>query len=485
MAKSTASRRSKKPRQRWFAARQIYLRTGQASQYVELSPLLQVGVALGFAAVTLWLIGASYGAALGYLKSQESAALADDLAVAKQQLSAAEARAAKLPDLEAELKKVRASVADAQQSEKAVAKALSAELDQTKAQLDDVRVRLSESKAEEAALIAKLEAQSVDSDQSKQAAEQASSLYDQLEEAYREIELLRAARDAAETELRDVATDSTVKQEQADRNEALIEAATAEIERLQETIVKSEQSRKDEQAVSASRIADLQTKLDERTAALDDLQTQVEDLTLELQRRGEDLARSRDDEIALDAARQAGAILADLREADLLATIDLQRTELAKLASVRSNGDGDEVEDLRKQLRLAELEIERMVRNGLTSDDSGSASADGGSARSSGSNDRNGSSQNLSAELATAQADIIKLKADLKAAKERLADQSDGSSGATRRSGNATKLEQQLAATRSRVQQLNKALANAKLREVAIDLALINVVPSPSPPAPR
>lgn len=483
MAKSTASRQSKKRRQKWFAARQVYLRTGQASQYVELSPLLQVGVALGFAVVALWLIGASYGAVTGYLKSRESVALATGLAAAEEQLSAAEAQAAKLPDLEAELKKMRASAAEARENEKAVAMALSAELDQTRAQLDDARLRLSESKAEEAALTAKLEARSGNGSESKQAAEQASSLYDQLEEAYREIESLRAAREAAEAKLADMATETTARLEQADRNESLIEAATAEIERLQETIVRSDQSREDEQALSEARIADLQTELQERTAVQDDLQAQVEELTLELQRRGEDLARSRDDEIALDAERQASAILADLREADLLATIERQHAELS---SVQTDGDGDskEVEDLRKQLRLAELEIERMVRNGLMLDDSGSSAPDGSTARSSESNNGNAGSQDLSAALATAQADIIKLKADLKAAKERLADRSAENVG-TRRSGNATKLEQQLASTRSRVQQLNKALANAKLREVAIDLALINVVPSPSPPAPR
>ncbi|MGI9506882.1 MAG: hypothetical protein ACR2RE_27900, partial [Geminicoccaceae bacterium] len=71
------------------------------------------------------------------------------------------------------------------------------------------------------------------------------------------------------------------------------------------------------------------------------------------------------------------------------------------------------------------------------------------------------------------------------AAKERLAQQITAENGQVSKPDNSAKLEQQLASTRSRVQQLNKALADAKLREVAIDLALISVVPSPSPPAPR
>ena len=86
---------------------------------------------------------------------------------------------------------------------------------------------------------------------------------------------------------------------------------------------------------------------------------------------------------------------------------------------------------------------------------------------------------------AAARADAIKLRADVRAAKQRLAEQTVAKEDSTVKSDNTEKLQQQLASTRSRVQQLNKALADAKLREVAIDLALINVIPSPSPPAPR
>ena len=94
------------------------------------------------------------------------------------------------------------------------------------------------------------------------------------------------------------------------------------------------------------------------------------------------------------------------------------------------------------------------------------------------------SAERLRSELLAARADIIKLEADVKAANQRLAEKAEADKGASR-PDNSAKLEQQLASTRSRVQQLNKALADAKLREVAIDLALINVVPSPSPRAPR
>ena len=74
---------------------------------------------------------------------------------------------------------------------------------------------------------------------------------------------------------------------------------------------------------------------------------------------------------------------------------------------------------------------------------------------------------------------------NLIAAVERLAERTEAKPVAEAKPDNTAKLQQQLASTRSRMQQLNKALADAKLREVAIDLALISVVPSPSPPAPR
>ncbi|MGH6944933.1 MAG: hypothetical protein ACREH6_12025, partial [Geminicoccaceae bacterium] len=54
-----------------FAARQLYLRSGQGSQYVVLSRRIQIGAALGLCAVLVWLGAASY-AWVGALRQRES-----------------------------------------------------------------------------------------------------------------------------------------------------------------------------------------------------------------------------------------------------------------------------------------------------------------------------------------------------------------------------------------------------------------------------
>ncbi|MDH3660941.1 MAG: hypothetical protein OEU92_13110 [Alphaproteobacteria bacterium] len=482
----------------WFARRQVYLRTGQDSQYVELSPLLQVGVALGFGALALWLIGASYGALTSYFGEDKEAALLAKLGSAEQALGeAARARdaalddAARIPDLEAELAAARATAAAAIETDET--RALTAELDQTKVQLEELHLRLSESKADQAALQARFEAEVLaTTDAGEKTAEEAASLHAQLEEAFVEIETLEKDRDAANAKLAALSEENSAKGEAGERNTALLKAATAEIERLQGTIAAAETEAEERTKGDEATISKLEEQLGEVVASRNELEREVADLNAALEaakaevletEQARTAAAGAQDESAIEARLLAQSIDADLKEADLLATIDDLRAELAAGADADGGAlpeDGEEVIALRQRAAVAEAELERLILGGLKANAEpveAPAPADAVVDP--------GESERLRSELLAAKADIIKLNADVKAGKQRLAEQDETENGQVSRPDNSAKLEQQLASTRSRVQQLNKALADAKLREVAIDLALISVVPSPSPPAPR
>ncbi|MEZ5935135.1 MAG: DUF5930 domain-containing protein [Alphaproteobacteria bacterium] len=494
MAKISSTEDSGRKR-RWFARRQVYLRSGQDSQYVELSPMLQIGVALGFGALGLWLAGASYAAITGVAAKDEQATLLDRLNITERQLGqvarerdVALEDTARIPDLELALADARAMAADLSQEDEAGA--MTAELEQTKLQLEELQQRFSETKADHAALQAKFEAEVVaTSDASEKTAEEAASLHAQLEKAFAEMEILQEQRDALAARLDTVLQEKATRDETIDRNTALLKAATAEIERLQETLQRTETAAED----SAQGRDEASGKLEQALAERGDLEREVAGLQRRLEEaeaktaameKAATIAQSQS-QAATDASFQAQSITAGLKEADLLATIDDLRAKLDGLpdqsvdAAIVAERD-DEIVDLREQLSMAESEIERLLLSGLRA----AEEEDKQAARPTEPEDP-GEAEHLRAELLAAQADIIKLNADVKAAKQRLAEQAPDDNGQAARPDNSAKLEQQLASTRSRVQQLNKALADAKLREVAIDLALINVIPTPSPPAPR
>lgn len=488
-------------KRQWFARRQVYLRTGQDSQYVELSPLLQIGVAVGFGALALWLIGASYTAATSFFDENNEAALLARLGSTEQALGAVERErdaarqeAARAADLEAALTDARVSLAEAPLENGTDTAALTAELEQTRAQLDELHLRLSESKADQAALQARFEAETLAStDSDDRTAEEAASLHDQLEDAFEDIETAEKERDEATAKLAALTEDAIAKDEATERNTALLKAATAEIERLQETVETVETRAEESITDYQSTIEALEEKLGDAVAARDELEREVADLGADLeQARTASLdaattseAADTEARTAFDAELQAQAIDAELEEAELLATIDDLRAELSAASNDAPDGDvavrdSAEVQSLRQRVNVAEAEIERLILSGLKANDDPAQTpvpADTGGDPA--------EAQLLRSELLTAQADIIKLNADVRAARKRLADEAETEDGQTAKPDNSAKLEQQLASTRSRVQQLNKALADAKLREVAIDLALINVVPTPSPPAPR
>ena len=490
-------------KRQWFARRQVYLRAGQDSQYVELSPLLQIGVAVGFGALALWLIGASYGAASNFLgEDQQSALLAQlndterVLGKVERERDAALKDASRLASLEAELAEAKKTIVeanDALSDETDETPALQAELEQTREQLEELRLRLSESKTDQAALQARFEAEILaTSDQSEKTAEEAATLHAQLEGAYEEIASLGKERDEATAKLAALDEENSAKNEATERNTALLKAATAEIERLQESIAIAGTESDEAAGEYQEKITKLEEQLDEITLARDDLQNEVSDLnakleeaqTASLEASEAENASDADARASADVAMHAQLIAAGLAEADLLATIDDLRAELASAAAESTASDGlqndDEVVDLRQRVALAEKEVERLVLSGLRADVEPAPAPEPASTVADATSD-----ERLRSELLTARADIIKLKADVKAAKQRLADKAEADNGETARPDNSAKLAQQLASTRAKVQQLNKALADAKLREVAIDLALISVVPSPSPPAPR
>ena len=471
----------KKRRQPWFAPRQVYLRTGQGSSYVELSTTLQVGVAIGFGLMTLWLLGASYSAARHLMDNGSNASLVAQLESSQQKLVTVTAEASKIPELEAALADARASIAEAQQADETTA--LSAELAQTQEQLEALRKELSKSKAEEAALQATLEALAAEGESSNtQSAEEAASLHAQLEDAFVEIEDLEKARDEADARVAALTADNAEKDDNAERNETLLKAATEEIERLQRTIADGNRSQVDREAEFSEEIDLLTSRLNEEMAARKDLEQRADRLEADLESRRDDVAESEELRAIADADLHAAAIAAELKEAELLATIDNLRVQIASKKEDQTNGTVDE---LKEKLALAEAEIETLLKNTLsevsqTGDDEvevADIDQDGEPAE---------DVEQLKSELSMAKGEIIKLQSDIRAAKKRLTEQSERTEVITSsKSDNNEKLKQQLAATRSRMQQLNKALADAKLREVAIDLALISVVPSPSPPAPR
>ena len=506
MAKNSLTGRSGRKRQ-WFARRQVYLRAGQDSQYVELSPLLQIGVALGFGVLALWLIGASYGAASNFLGKDKQAALLAKLDQTEQTLvdveqerDAALEKSSAIADLEAELADARTSAAEPSNRAADDTVALTTELEQTKAQLEELHLRLSESKADQAALQARFEAEQVaTTDADEKTAEEASSLHAQLEEAFSEIEVAQQERDDATATLAALQEQVVAKEEVTERNTALLKAATAEIERLQEAIAVSETEAEEDVAGSQETIGKLERQLSEATSARDELQREVTGLRAELDEakaavlEAADTSQTADAgaEAERDAEIQARFIAAELKEADLLATIENLNTEIAAGAdnenAVQSDDvlvpDSEEMQALKERVALAEAEVEQLLFKGLTTDEVPPPTPAPEPVEADQVSDEE--IERLRSDLLAAEAEIIKLNADVRAGKQRLAERAETEDGQASRPDNSAKLEQQLASTRSRVQQLNKALADAKLREVAIDLALINVVPSPSPPAPR
>lgn len=542
MAKDSSSRQGQ-----WFARRQVYLRSGQESQYVELSPGLQIGVAVAFAALALWLVGASYSTFARSADADQQTALMAQLGSLEQALGKAEQERDIALEAGARVAVLEAALADAEDKvngapDQEETDALKAELTRSVEQIEDLQRRLSEAKADEAALQAKFEATTLaNADASQKTAEEASGLHAQLEEAFAELETLREERDAAASRLTALQGETTAKEEAFERNNALLKAATAEIERLQEAVALANREAKDKAEDRETAISTLQQQLDEaidaratlesetatlrsdltaakalaeenakgRTSAIDTLTEELDEAVAarnELEREAEALraeveeAKSKTEELqlkesaaytdaqtAIDAAIEAQNIKAELREADLLATIDDLRQELDRAPatptaeSAPGSENTTELEELRERLEVAETEIERLLLVGLTQDETELASKPASADVSS----ESAETERLRSELLAAQADIIKLNADVNAAKQRLAEQSAAQGEEASQPDNSAKLEQQLASTRSRMQQLNKALADAKLREVAIDLALINVVPTPSPPAPR
>ncbi len=557
MAKDSSNRSTGRKSQ-WFARRQVYLRSGQDSQYVELSPGLQIGVAVGFAALALWLIGASYSTFASPGESEGDTALLAQLTSLEQALDEIEQErddalesATRVTILEAALAEAETQAAEKPNQEET--EALKAELTRSVEQIEDLQRRLSEAKADEAALQAKFEAAALaDADTDEKTAEEASGLHAQLEEAFGELEALREERDAATDQLAALQGESTTKEEAFERNSALLKAATAEIERLQEVVALADREAEDKTRGQETAIETLQQQLDEavaaratlegetatlqsdlaeakalaeenargRASAIETLTEELDDAVAartELEREADALraeiaeaeteakelqlkesAAYADAQTAIDAAIEAQNIKAGLREADLLATIESLQQNLDSAAAsvatdptasviteqdVTAEEEEAELEELKERLAVAEAEIERLLLIGLTqasaepapAPEPTSAAAEGDFAE----------TERLRSDLLAARADIIKLNADINAAKQRLAEQSAAQGDRASQPDNSAKLEQQLASTRSRMQQLNKALADAKLREVAIDLALINVVPTPSPPAPR
>ncbi|MGI9492275.1 MAG: hypothetical protein ACR2QF_07760 [Geminicoccaceae bacterium] len=480
MTKSVTTSKARK--QSWFAPRQVYLRTSQGSSYVELSTPMQVSVAIGFGLVTLWLLGASYSAARHVMDQDSKATLLAKLESSQEKLVEMTEEAAKIPDLEAALDDANASVVEAQQRDETAA--LSAELAQTQKQLEKLRVELSKAKSEEASLQAKLEGLAKEGKTTNsQAAEEVASLHSQLEKAFIEIEDLETARDEADAKVAALKAANAENNDDAERNQTLLKAATEEIERLQKSIAEDSRAQDEQEAELLQEVDRLTAALDEEKAARTDLQQQADNMLAELKRRNDDSAKEEKLRVVAAAERHASAIAADLKEADLLATIeDLH----AEVGSQERDTDNQIIDELKGKLAIAEAEIEKLLKNTLAkandSEDVDVAAAAVPSTDDAGNAEE---IERLETELSTAKGEIIKLNADVRAAKRRLAEQSETRVVTEAKPDNTAKLEQQLASTRSRMQQLNKALADAKLREVAIDLALISVVPSPSPPAPR
>jgi len=509
MAKDSSPRRKRQ----WFARRQVYLRTGQDSHYVELSPMLQIGVALGFAAFALWLAGATYGAVTSVTGEGNDPDLLAKLSSTEQALAKLEDEraatledSARIADLEQALTDAQALATDASAQDEA--RELQSELEQAHTQLDDLQLRFSESKADYAALQAKYKTElSATTDASQKTAEEAATLHEQLEEAFGQIESLQAERDSAMARLTSASDETDNRGEALQRNSALLMAATSEIERLKEALALADEKAEEDVRDQDLAANQLQTNLDEALAARSTLENEVTSLQAQLDETQDALQTSEataaasvvageaggateaDVQVAIDAALQSHSIDADLREADLLAVIDDLRAELdtqvTEAATSRPVDESKEIATLRERVKIAEAELERLLLSGLKSEDEGAAAQPKPRSRQGAQAEPAPQVERLRASLLAAQADNIKLTADVDAAKKRLAEQASANSGQIARPDNSDKLEQQLASTRTRVQQLNKALADAKLREVAIDLALISVIPSPSPPAPR
>ncbi len=479
-----ASSPSKKEKS-WFAPRQVYLRTDQGSTYVELSRRLQVSVAAGFGLLALWLLFSAYGMLFSGADGSTNRELAAKLNAAELELTSLSDQASKVIPLETALAEVRSALAEAQQVDETTA--LIAELEQTKGQLEDLRQQVSESKAAEATLQAKLDAQvAAGQNIDEKPAEEASSLHTQLEEAYAEIEGLEEARDGAVAKLAAVTAERSSANENSDQKDAMLTAATQEIERLQTIVAKSQTANQDQEVGHEEEINRLSALLADEQSTNRELQNTLAELEGQLHDR-EAAAGEQDQAIAETAKRyQSEAIDAQRREAELATLVEDLQAQLE--TQLQPAADAGELDRVKAELALANEEVEKLLKNMLSQPPNGVDTVPQESAAAviaATANDSEEEVEALRAELSTAKGEIIKLRSDIRAAKQRLAAQDDSQPTISGDPDRSAKLEQQLASTRSRIQQLNKALSDAKLREVAIDLALINVVPLPSPPAPR
>lgn len=276
MAKNAWNDPSGRKRQ-WFARRQVYLRTAEDSQYVELSPLLQIGTAIGFGALALWLIGASYGAVTGYLKPSDNAGLTEELSSTQEALAEAERERddalqeiAKVSELETALANAEKSNAEAPSLEDMTT--LTTELEQTKDQLEELQLRLSEEKANTATLQARFEAETIgaNAEAIEKSAEEAANLHAQLEEAFVEIEALEQQRDETSLELSSLRDQESLKTEEINESKALLEAAEAEIERLQTSVENAESTATVDRESYEATIVSLEQERDKIATELND-----------------------------------------------------------------------------------------------------------------------------------------------------------------------------------------------------------------------
>lgn len=468
-----------------FAERQIFLRTGQTSQYVVLSRSLQWGVALSAVLLVAGIGLIGYSALTSHLAVHQQARQISQLRAQNERLAVDAEAAKRLPLMAATLEQSELAAVEArQQAESAVAEVtdLMSEIKRAEAQIEDLRGRLSEAKAEQAALTARLEARGPDAAAgTAEVSPEVAGLQRQLEATFREVETLRLARDEAH---RQVATSTAALQEQsrvADGERRKLDQAKAEIVKLRDQVGDAERAGAEARVAVAGELDALQRQVAELTEARNGLQAQIETLNGELGRRDAELARQagalrdaraeieqlKHSVVEADAAKHAVAIAYDVAEAELQSKLE------ALAPDGRANGVAMAV--AHEQDLLGEARAGRVV-DGAGQDAHGAADSQQVS--------------RLQHDLAGARGEIAKLNAELRDARAELA--TDGADRTPPRpaaahgvAGSASELQSELETAKARLVELNDALAEAKLREVAFELALVSVVPSPSPPAPR
>jgi chromosome segregation ATPase len=471
-----------------FAPRQIYIRGDQGSHYVTLTKGLQIGVACAALLVLLGLVGIGTGFALKYVEAAGQRTVLNELAAANAELMANREEPSQIEELTRALAVAEATANSASEGGARI-EALQGELDLARQEIETLRGELSTARAEETALNARLETQEAalrEQATSEAVGTEASQLHAQLEVAYEEVDELKAANAALDRTL--------AEQNSASQTwEAKSSAAETEIERLNQTLQETRENLEDSRAEADIEILSLQADVAELTTARDHLRVQRDYLAGQLDRTEARVATLQADAAAASADHEAAAIATDLEQAALLSRIETLGEELEAAeaqaealveAEAAASSAGQDVGDLRLQLETARGEIDRL-KDEITSQAEAApspvAAADAAQIASAAGA---GDVETLRTELANAQAEIIKLNANWRAARQRLADNHDTSQPATGAASDA-RLKQQLTDARQRLRQLDSALAEAKLREVAIELALVSVVPPPSPPAPR